>query len=84
MEFVFRCLGGFFHEALAAEDRVTLIPEPRDAEASGGFEFVKVIVEFAAFGFIADQCRGGQALEEFVEFGNLSWVVAFAFFKKVE
>ena len=69
---------------MAAENRVTLVPEPRDAETSGGFEFVEVIMKLSAFGFIADQCRCGQALEEFVELGNFGWVVAFAFFKKVE
>lgn len=69
---------------MAAEDGVALVPEPGDAEAARGFEFVEVIVEFAAFRFIADQGRRGQALEQLVELGDFGWLVALALFKKVE
>ena len=69
---------------MAAEDGVAFVPEPGDAETTRGFEFVEIIVEFAAFRFIADQGRRGQALEEFVELGEFGWLVALAFFKEVE
>lgn len=70
MKFVPWCFGGFFHKAMAAEDSVAFVPEPGDAETTRGFEFVEIIVEFAAFGFIADLGRRGQALEELVELGE--------------
>lgn len=84
MKFVPWCFGGFFHKAMAAEDGVAFIPEPGDAEAARGFEFVEIIVEFPAFRFIADQGRRGQTLEELVKLGDFGWLVALAFFKKVE
>jgi hypothetical protein len=84
LEFVPWSFGGFFQEAVAAEDGVAFIPEPGDAEAAGGFEFVEIVVEFAALGVIADEGRGGQALEELVELGDFGGMVALAFFKKVE
>jgi len=70
LKFVPWCFGGFFHKAMAAEDGVALVPEPGDAETTRGFEFVEIIVEFAAFRFIADQGRRGQALEKLVELGE--------------
>ena len=84
MKFVPWCFGGFFYKTMAAEDGVALVPEPSDTETARGFEFVEIIVEFAAFRFIADQRRRGQALEELVELGDFGWLVALAFFKKVE
>jgi hypothetical protein len=70
LKFVPWCFGGFFHKSMSAEDGVAFIPEPGDAESARGFEFVEIIVEFAAFRFIADQGRRGQALEELVELGE--------------
>jgi hypothetical protein len=69
---------------MSAENGVALVPEPGDAETAGCFEFVEIIVEFAAFRFIADLGRRGQALEKLVELGDFGWLVALAFFKKVE
>jgi hypothetical protein len=69
---------------MSAENGVALIPKPSDAEAARGFEFVEIVVEFAALGFIADQGRRGQTLEELVKLGDFGWLVALAFFKKVE
>jgi len=84
LKFVPWCFGGFFHKTMAAEDGVALIPKPSDAETAGCFEFVEIIVEFAAFRFIADQGRRGQTLKELVKLGDFGWLVALAFFKKVE
>jgi len=70
LKFVPWCFGGFFHKAMAAEDGVALVPELGNAETAGCFEFVEIIVEFAAFRFIADQSRRSQALEELVELGE--------------